>query len=81
MNERDEPTVEEPTVDWRSRVSTVGLVVGSAMIGLERVLFPRRHREATEQVTSEPLDRWPRLKFDGADLDQLGPDEDGYWPA
>ena len=78
----DQPDDEmESKVDWRSRVSTVGLVVGSAMVGLEKVLFPEKRKADTEQVTNEPLDRWPRLDFGNANLDQLGPDEDGYWPA
>ena len=72
---------DEPVVDWRSRVSTVGLVVGSAMVGLERVLFPEKRKADTEQVTNEPLDRWPKLDFSNANLDPLGPDEDGYWPS
>jgi hypothetical protein len=72
---------DEPAIDWRSRVSTVGLVVGSAMVGLERVLFPEKRKADTEQVTNEPLDRWPNLDFGNAKLDPLGPDEDGYWPT
>ncbi len=71
---------DEPTVDWRSRVGTVGLIVGSAMVGLERIFLPEKRKDDTEQVTNEPLDRWPRLRFGNDDLDQLGPDEDGYWP-
>ena len=78
MNEvTDEPT--EPTVDWRSRVGTAGLIIGSAMVGLDKVLFPEKRKADTEQVTSEPLDKWPRLDFGDAGLDQLGPDENGYW--
>jgi len=72
---------DEPIVDWRSRVSTAGLIVGSAMIGLERVLFPEKRKDETEQVTNEPLDKWPKLRFNNAELDQLGPDDDGYWPS
>jgi predicted GNAT superfamily acetyltransferase len=71
----------KPLVDWRSRVSTAGLIVGSAMIGLERVLFPEKEKDRTEQVDDQPLDDWPRLDFSNPDLDQLGPDEDGYWPT
>ena len=72
---------DEPPVDWRSRVGTAGLIIGSAMVGLEKVLFPDKRKADTEQVTSEPLDRWPRLRFGDAQLDQLGPDDDGYWPG
>jgi hypothetical protein len=72
---------QEPVVDWRSRVSTVGLIIGSAMIGLDRVLFPEKRKADSEQVTDEPLDRWPRLDFRGEGLHPLGPDDDGYWPA
>ncbi len=72
---------QEPVIDWRSRVSTLGLIIGSAMIGLDRVLFPEKRKADSEQVTNEPLDRRPRLDFRGNGLDPLGPDDDGYWPA
>lgn len=84
-NTGEEPTIgerlDEPVVDWRSRVGTVGLLIGSAMVGLDKVLFPERRKADTEQVTAEPVGNWPRLDFGTADLDQLGPDDDGYWPA
>ncbi|MDH3294967.1 MAG: hypothetical protein OER95_11680 [Acidimicrobiia bacterium] len=72
---------DEPVVDWRSRVSTAGLIVGSAMIGLERVFLSKREKDETEQVDDQPLDNWPRLSFGTADLEQLGPDDNGYWPT
>jgi len=77
----EEPAVDEPVVDWRSRVGTAGLLIGSAMIGLDKVLFPEKRKADTEQVTSEPLGSWPRLGFGDAELDQLGPDDEGYWPG
>lgn len=77
----EEAAVAEPVVDWRSRVGTAGLLIGSAMIGLDKVLFPEKRKADTEQVTGEPLGSWPRLDFGDPELDQLGPDEDGYWPG
>lgn len=72
---------DEPVVDWRSRVGTAGLLIGSAMVGLDKVLFPEKRKADTEQVTSEPLGSWPHLDFGDAELDQLGPDDKGYWPG
>ena len=67
-------------VDWRSRVGTAGLVVGSVMMGLERALYPSIEKDRAEQVAEAPHEDLPRLDFGDADVDQLGPDEDGYWP-
>lgn len=83
MNASVDPEAAEaddgPIVDWRTGASTAALVVGSAMIGLERVFFPEKQKDETEQVDDQPLDDWPRLSFGASGLDPLGPDEEGYW--
>ncbi len=76
------PEDSEPTVDWRSRAGTAGLLVGNALMGLEKALFPEKRKADTEQVSDMPIDEdAPKLDYGDSGLDPLGPDEDGYWPV
>ncbi len=76
------PEGDDPKVDWRKSAGTVGLLVGNAMMGLEKVLFPEKRKVDTEQVTDMPLDKdSPKLDYGDSGLDPLGPDDEGYWPV
>ena len=75
-------TTTEPTVDWRNRVGTAGLLIGSAMVGLDKVLFPERRKADSEQVTSEPLGEWPHLDLAAPNWISSAPIIlNGYWPG
>lgn len=76
------PEDSEPSVDWRTRAGTAGLLVGNALIGLEKALFPEKRKADTEQVSDMPIDDdAPKLDYGDSGLDPLGPDEDGFWPV
>ncbi len=74
-------TTDRPA-DWRTRAGTAGLVVGNALMGLEKALFPEKRKADTEQVSDMPLDNnAPKLDYGDSGLDPLGPDDEGYWPV